>query len=238
MNTCIAKKITHPQAYELCQARIDHAHITGKPMTERPFYYQNMENNDLYHDIYGCLAYPTEVTEKDIGRPGYVAIVAVLKNSKPVEQSGFLLIEEAESKDVFTLLTHILDMREKYGYGLHPELLSSWWGDSDRFISTLGRFNETIKGKEIMISPPVDFQDPMSFDNYNHTMRSVITPGRVRFGFGNNKILMNKLQGLYKRDDPAVLAVGGLIHTLLLSVPWMDQHQSNMFVLEEGNANS
>jgi len=231
--TCIIRQITHPQAYELRQARMDHAHITGKPMTERPFYYQNTENGDFYHDIYGCIGYPTEVTEKDIGRPGYVAIVAVLKNTKPVEQSGFLLMEEAESKDIFTLFTHMIEMREKYGYGLHPTLLTSWWGDSDRFITTLARFNETIKDKEIMIAPPVDFQDPMAFDNYNHSMRSVITPGRVRFGFGNNKILMNKLQEVYKRDDPAVLAVGGLIHTLLLSCEWMDQHQSNAFVIEE-----
>jgi hypothetical protein len=235
IDNCIIKQVVHPQAYELRQARIDNALVTGKPLTERPFYYENITSGEQYHGLYGCIAYPTEVSEKDIGRPGYVAVVAVLKNSKPVEQSGFLLMEEAESKDVFTLLNYILEMREKYGYGLHPDLLSSWWGDSDRFISTLGRFNESIKGKEIMIAPPVDFQDVMAFDNYNHSMRSVITPGRVRFGFGNNRILMNRLQGLYKRDDPAVLAVGGLIHTLLLSCEWMDQHQSNVAVVEENN---
>jgi hypothetical protein len=231
--TCIIKKITHPEAYALRQARIDHAVVTGKPMVERPFYYENIENGEQYHDLYGCIAWPTEVTEKDIGRPGYVGIIAVLKTTKPIEQSGFLLMAEAESKDVATLLTHAINFREKYGYGEHPTLLSSWWGDPERFITTIALFNAHIPSKEIVVSPPVDFYEPKAFDNYSHSLRSVITPGRVRFGFGNNTILMNRLQGLFKRDDPAVLAVGGLIHTLLLSCEWMDQHQSNMFVLEE-----
>jgi hypothetical protein len=230
--TCIIRKITHPEAYELRQARLDHAHITQKPMVERTFYYENVKNGEQYHDLYGCIAWPTEVTEKDIGRPGYVGIIAVLKTNKPVEKSGFLLMEEAESKDVATILTHAINFRQKYGYGLHPTLLSSWWGGPERFITTIALFNQHFQSKEILIAPPVDFYEPKAFDIYSHSMRSVITPGRVRFGFGNNTILMNRLQ-LYKRDDPAVLAVGGLIHTLLLSCEWMDQHQPNMFVLEE-----
>lgn len=232
--SCIIKKITHPEAFGLRQARLDEAHITKQPMIERPFYYQNIENGHEYHDIYGCIAWPTEVNERDIGRPGYVGIVAILKNQKPVEEAGFLLMAEAESKDIATLLIHALTFRHKYGFGLHPTLLQSWFGDPERFVTTIARFNEHHKGKEILIAPPVDFYEPKAFDIYSHSLRSVITPGRVRFGFGNSNILMNRLQGMYKRDDPAVLAVGGLVHTLLLSCEWMDQVSQNMFVIEEG----
>jgi hypothetical protein len=232
--TCIINKITHPYAYELRQARIDNAIVTNKPLVERPFYYEHTEKKEQYHDLYGCIAFPTEVTEKDLGRPGYCGIIAVLKTDKPVEQSGFLLMEEIESKDVATLLTHAINFRQKYGYGLHPTLLQSWWGDPERFVTTIALFNQHHQDKEILIAPPVDFYEPKAFDIYSHSMRSVITLGRVRFGFGNNTILKNRLL-LYKRDDPAVLAVGGLIHTLLLSCEWMDQVRENAFVVEEEN---
>jgi hypothetical protein len=230
----IIKKITHEFAYELRQARIDHAIVTGKPAIERPFYYENTENGEQFYDLYGCIGWPTEVSEKDDGRPGYMAIIGVIKDAQPIEMPIFRLLAEAESKNIPTLLIQMLAMREKFGYGLHPTLLSSWWGDPERFITTLAIFNERNLGKELMVSPPVDFYNSKRFDDYARSMQSTISKDIEikRFKFSGLDILKNRLRE-FKRDDPAVLAVGGLIHTLLLSCEWMDQHQSNMFVLEE-----
>lgn len=233
--SCIIKKITHPEAYELRQARLDEAHITKQPFVERPFYYQNTENGEQYYDLYGCVGWPTEVSEKDEGRPGYVAIVGAVKDEQPIKEPIFRLLAEAESKNIPTLLIQMLTMRHKYGYGQHPTLLQSWFGDPERFITTIARFNENHKSKELMVSPPVDFYNPTRFDDYARSMQSTISKDIEikRFKFSGLEILKNRLRE-FKRDEPAVMAVGGLVHTLLLSCEWMDQVSQNMFVIEEG----
>ena len=75
----VIKKIIHPYAYELRQARLDEAHITGQPLMDRPFYYENIETGEQYYDILACIGWPTEVSDKDEGRPGYLGIVGVIK---------------------------------------------------------------------------------------------------------------------------------------------------------------
>jgi hypothetical protein len=231
----IIKKVTHEYAYELRQARLDEAHITGQPMIERPFYYENLLTGEQYYDVFGCVAWPTEVSDKDDGRPGYVGIVGVVKDEQPIEEPIFRLLAEYESKNIPSLLQKMIELRWLYGYGQHPTLLATWWGDSDRFVSTLARFNEKHKGKELMVAPPVDFQLPTKFDDYARSMQSTISKDIEikRFKFSGLDILKNRLRE-FKRDEPAVMAVGGLIHTLLLSYSWMDQAQENIFVIEEG----
>jgi len=231
----VIKKIIHPYAYELRQARLDEAHITGQPLMERPFYYEHLETGEQYYDIKACVGWPTEVSDKDEGRPGYLGIVGVIKDDQPIEEPIFRLLAEAESRNIPTLLITMLAMRTRYGYGQHPTLLTTWWGDQDRFISTIARFNEKHRGKELMIAPPVDFQLPTRFDDYAGSMQSTISKDIEvkRFKFSGLDILKNRLRE-FKRDEPAVMAVGGLVHTLLLSHNWMEQAQSNVFSIEEG----
>ena len=232
--TCIIKKITHPFAYDLRQAREDFAKITNKPLIERPFYYENIQNGHQYLDIYGCVGWPTKVSEVDDGRAGYVAIVAAGRDEHPIETPVFALLAEYESKNVPSLLNFMLEMREKYGYGLHPTLLTSWWGDSDRFIVPLAMVNEKLVGKEIMLAPPVGFQDKTHFDDYARSMQSLISKDIKikRFQFMEGlEILKNRLRE-FKLDEPAVVAVGGLVHTLVLTMPWMEQVQDNVFVVD------
>ncbi len=236
------KKITHPFPVEIVQARIDEAIVTGKAQTEKPFWYENTENNQCYYDLCGCVGWPSDVTEKDDGMPGYIAIVAVVKmgeNSSP-RDAPFQLLAEYESKDVPSLLRQMLKLREEWGFGLHPDLLQAWTGTPDRFISTIALLNEGLRERggerqAILISPPDDYDDPKAFDNYVRSLQSCVTPDNVRFYFGGNDILRNKLIGEFKRDNPAVLAVGGLVHSLLLRCEWLDQQRENAFVVEEVN---
>ena len=232
--------VTHPHPWEILQARIDQAWITNQPLIERPFWFENTVTGQLYYDILGCVGFPTEVSDRDEGMPGYVGIIGIIKpktEGKPVQDAAFQLLTERENKDVPSLLDTIIEIREEYGFGLHPDLLQAWFGDPERFITTLALKNErlTTGGKErdaIMIKPPIDFGNPMTFDNYVRSLQSVIIPGKVRFYFGGCEILRNKLRE-FKRDCPAVMAVGGLIHSLLFETLWMDSTQSNVFTVEE-----
>jgi hypothetical protein len=231
------RKITHPEAYELRQARIDEAIVTNQPLIERPFWYES-DSGMCFYDLYGCIGWPTEVTEKDEGRPGYVAIVGIVKGKRAPQDSVFHLCAEAESKDIPTLLQHIIDLRSAWGFGLTPGFLQTFFGDPERFITTLALLNERLMQQggdrqAILITPPDDFYVPKAFDHYVRSMHSVVVPGKVRFGFGGNEILKNRLKE-FLRDDPAVFAVGGLIHSLLSRTMWMDQARENAFNIQEG----
>jgi len=230
------RKVIMPQAYETQQARTDHAIITKQPLIARPFWFES-DSGQTFYDLYGCQGWPTEVTEKDDGRPGYAAIVGIVKGQRKPQDAAFHLLAEAESKDIPTLLDHMLALRSEWGFGIHPGFLQTWFGDPDRFITTTALLNERLMqtgGEQmaILMSPTDDFYSPKAFDTYVRAMHSVIVPGKIRFGFGGNEILKNRLRE-FKRDDPAVMAVGGLVHSLLSRCMWMDQTRENCFTIEE-----
>ena len=231
-------KVVHPYAYELMQARVDEAIVTKQPLVERPIWYENVESKQRYYDLYGCIGWPSEVSDKEVGMSGYVAVVGVVKSigDRPVADAAFQLLAEAESQDVPTLLNCIVDLRQEWGFGLHPGLMQGWFGDPERFVTTLALRNERLMAKggdkqAILIIPPDDFYTANPFDEYVRSLRSAIVQGKTRFYFGGNNLLKNKLRE-FKRDDPAVYAIGGLIHSLLSRTMWMDQNRENIFTVE------
>lgn len=236
------KRVTHPDALSISRTWMDEAIVTGQPRVEYPFWYENIDTGQMYYDLYGCIGWPSEVSDKDEGMPGYVAIIGVVKPKTQikVQDALFILLAEKESRDVPTLLSHLLDIRNEYGFGLFPGFLQTFLGDPDRFITSLALLNERLTidhqhKNAILVSPPNDYYEPKAFDHYVRSLRSTMMPDKVRFYFGKNDILKNKLKG-FKRDDPAVYAVGGLIHSLLAQCTWMGFARENMFnVLEEGD---
>lgn len=236
---CKIEKVSFPDAWQTHQARLDEAIVTGRPMMERPFHYRNTENGQLYHDLYACVGWPSEVSDKDAGRPGYVAIVGVLKlKTIPIDKTPFQLLAEAENRDVPTLLDKVLELRQEYGFGLYPGLLQTLFGDPERYITILALLNEDLmkdgKGEKmaILVAPPDDFYDIKVFDNYARSLRSSLMPGRQRLYYGNCNIIKNRLSE-FKRDDPAVYAVGGMAHSLLSRTMWMDQVRESAWTIDD-----
>ena len=244
MSKCVIKHISHPFAHELWQARKDHAHITNQPFVERPYWYQDTETNYVYHDLYACLAWPSEVSERDTGLPGYAAIVGILRPKDldkethyDAKDAKFILLAESEDKDVPSLLGKCLEMRQKYGYGVQPSLLKVWFGDPDRFWQPVALFNERLgEQKALLVTPADDFYTPKIFDNYLRSFEScnLHDEEKTRFYFGGHTILRDRL-GEFYRDDPAVLAIGGLVHSLLGRCMWMSQTEqgAGCFTVEE-----
>ena len=138
------KKITHPDAPELRQARHDEAIVTGQPFVERPFWYENTETGQTYYDLAGCIGWPTQIDDKKEDLPGYIAVVGIVKSKKEEDPKDavFQLLAETESKDVPTLLSKMLELRQEYVFGLHPHLMQAWFGDPARFVNTLALLNE------------------------------------------------------------------------------------------------
>lgn len=235
------KLITEPYPIETLQARIDQANLTGKPMVERPFYYRNTETGQCYYDLYAGLGWPSRATSKGPGLPGYIGIVGVVKSDKvKPEDARFQLLAELESKDVPDLIRKFLEIRPQYGFGLYPGLMQTLIGDAERFITTMALINERLieSGGEkaaVLIMPPDDFYEPMVFDIYMRSLRTCWMEGQERLFSGFNKILKVRVNE-FLEDDPAVMGLGGLIHTLMLRCTWLDQTRENAFVVEDGYA--
>jgi hypothetical protein len=234
------KKITHPQAFELRQARLDHAHITGQPMIERPHYYEHVETGQQYHELFGCIGWPNVITDKNktSNKPGYIAIVGIIKNNTPPKRAPFRIMEEFENHNIITLFAEMLRMRSEFGFGLHPELLRAWFGDCDRFVTELALFNEELirnggEDRSIQIVPPDDFQNTKVFDIYIRAITRALNKDNQRLYYGGNAVLKNRVREFMDKD-PVIMGMGGLIHSLLSRTMWLDQARSNCFVLEEG----
>jgi len=235
--------VSHPYAFEIYQSLRDEANITGTQLIERPFWFEDIETGRLYHEIMGCIGYPSEVQDKDSGMPGYICILGIVRPDKELEyykpvDAKFLLLDEFQSKDIGTLLNKCIELREKYGYGIQPELLKVFYGDAERFQTTVALFNDKLARKyghennALLITPPVDMYSPMVFDQYLRALKSCLLPGQLRLYFGENEILKNDLRE-FKRDCPSVFAIGGLIHSLLTHCSWMSDARSNAFAVEE-----
>lgn len=233
--------IAHPYAWQLTKARQDQATITGQEMVERPWWYRHTEIGQCYHDIVSCISWPDEVTGAGEARPGYIAIIGIVRADESpehidAEDANFQMLEEFESGDVQTLLKKYLNLRQRYGFGIQPDLLTMIYGDSERFEGVVGLFNERLHSRThnetnaISIVPPDDFDMPMTFDLYMRSLRSVLTADSLRLYFGHTVILKNRLRE-FRRDDPAITAVGGLVHTLISRCLWMSDTGSNVFTI-------
>ena len=244
---CNIEKIVHPYAWELLQSRVDESIITGQPMTERPFWYRNKSTGQLYYSLYGCIGFPSELTSTSAEEPGYIAVIGVVKpqkeGDKPIQNANFQMLAEYESKFVHLLLEQLLIMRQEWGFGLHPELLHTWFGDFERYIPQLARLNETLieKGGEtqtVLVGPFDDFENPRRFDEYWRDLQSVLNKEKQRLFFGGCDVLKTKLLRSFNRDNPAVLAMGGMVHSLMARTLWMDHTRTNCFTLDEDSLKS
>ncbi len=242
-NKSIIKLVTHPYAVDLLRSRIDRAKVTNQDLIERPYWFKNIETGQLYYSLFGCIGWPSEVTDKSDGLPGYVAIVGVVRPDEKLDHSNpidakFQLLAEAENKDVPLLLKECLSLREEYGFGVHRDLLRVWLGDPDRFLTTLALANERLIAQDgeraaILVGPPDDFYVQKIFDNYVRDLKSVLIKETKRFYLGYNFILQNKLRDGVSMLDPCIVATGGLIHSLLCRCMWMDSQGETAFTVEE-----
>ena len=219
--------VSHPQPWQTLQARTDYAHISGQDVVERPWWYRDNELTYLYYDLFGCVGWPEEVSESKSGKPGYCAIVGVIRDSGevkkiPAKDARFVVLDEFESDDVPTLVAEMVKMRSLFGYGINKMLLTEWYGDAERFQTTLALCNERLgEDKAVWITTGNDSEDPQKFDIFVRSLRSCLVRGKQRLFPGPMNIVGSRLQEFY-RNDPAILAIGGLIHSLLLRVMWMD----------------
>jgi hypothetical protein len=179
--------------------------------------------------------------------PGYAAVVAVVRPKSlgkdthyDPRDAKFVLLCEAESFHAPQLLDKCLEMREKYGFGVTPSLMTLFLGDPERFNNVTALKNELLiehggDHNALLISPPDDFWVPKIWDQYVRALRFSLSKDDHRFWFGELKtgILANRINE-FRTNDPAVMAAGGLVYSLLNRCMWMQQSEgSTIFNVEE-----
>jgi hypothetical protein len=233
------KLVAHPYPWEIMQARMDEAEVTGQPLVERPWWYEHEPSGFLFFDLFGCIGWPTEISDtSEPEMPGYAAVIGVIRPSDTLEPispkaAKFMLLAEFEHRDVPTLLAQVVKMRQRFGFGIRPDTMTAWYGDPNRFLPTVCLYNESLpQGKDISITPPddIDTVGPKIFDLYARSLRTAIMSRRLNPS--NCQVFRDRLKE-FRRNDPVVMATGGLIHTLLNRCLWMDSAGQTVFRLED-----
>jgi len=242
----IIRHISHPEPAALYQARKDHAAVTGKDFAELPYWFEDTTTGVLFHALYACIGWPSEVSDKDLGMPGYAAVIGIIRPDDlkkdthyDPRDAKFLLLDEVQDADVPTLIKKCLELRGKYGFGVQKDLMNIWYGDPERFLTVMALANERLIDKDgersaFLIVPPDDFYVPKIFDNYVRSLQSVMMRGALRLQFMAHCTILRSRIDEFRRQDPAVLAAGGLIHTLLNQCMWLGQIEGKtVFNVEE-----
>ena len=128
-------------------------------------------------------------------------------------------------------------MRQKYGYGQGSDLFHVWYGEHERFATFVSDFNHQLELNEqkvegIYLSPPHDYDKQNAFEIYLNRVRASLTRdavGKKVLYLGNCVKLRNHIQNLPHdsavkgsiEDYPAITALGGTIHSLMILRPWM-----------------
>lgn len=220
------------------QARRDFALIQKQRVVEPAYWFRNTETGEEYHGLYAGIGWPQRVTEKGDQLPGYAVIVAVTKGQGVAEDAAFKIVEEIESLSVDLLIQKCIKLRARWGFGVHPHLMRVFLGDYRQFEMVVANYNARVIESDgddrqaFIVSPPDDFDNLQAFDIFVRRLQSVLTAKAKRLYLGDHEIIKNRILS-FRRDDPAIMALGGLVHALLLRTPWMEQSTPSVFQLLE-----
>uniref|UniRef100_A0A6M3LHZ5 Uncharacterized protein n=1 Tax=viral metagenome TaxID=1070528 RepID=A0A6M3LHZ5_9ZZZZ len=219
-------------------ARRDFAIVTGVKQYDPPYWFVDKETNKEYKGIYGCIGWPGAVmNERDSEQPpGYAAVIGVQR-----EDERFHLLEEVDALSPKLLIDKCLRMRTRWGFKVHPSLLQVFIGDHLRFELIVAQFNSMMisqrgkgsVGEAFIVSPPDEQENPKHWDIYFRQLQYVVAPEVKLLILGKIGTLLRNQLTEFKRDNPAVLAVGGLMHTLLGRTPWKTRTEDAVWIMPE-----
>jgi hypothetical protein len=226
---------------ETMMARRDFAHVTKTRVVEPPYWFRDTATGLEYHGIYGAIGWPQRLSERGDERSGYGVVVGVrkIKGQDPGD-ARFDVLEEIQelSGSEGLLIKSCVEMRSRWGYGVHESILPVFYGDHRPFELVVADFNtriaETMNNDRhaFIVTPPDDYDNAKAFDVFMGRLASVLAEKSKRLYLGNHDVIKNRIQA-FKRDDPAIMALGGLVHVLLLRQSWMEQSTESVWQMED-----
>ena len=203
--------------------------ITGERYTRKPTYYRNIQTGVEYCHIAGGIGWPGQ-------KPGFIVILAVIKTEG--KNPSFHVLEELELDSINGLLKTCLPLREKYGFGKGSALFDFWYGENERFDAIVNDFNHGLethndKAQGIYLVPPYDHQETNAFEIWVNSIRGCLkrdASNKPELYLGSCTKLRNYLQSSpfdvavkgSIEDSPALAALGGVVHSLMMLRPWLE----------------
>lgn len=218
------------QGFERTQARIDWAAVCGTGIPAPGVSFRNTINGDDYSYICGALGWPS------VESGGMLMILAV-DNSDEQDPLIRVLEEKPLSVQVSPreIVDGILEIREKYGYGLHRDLMTLWYGNPRK--SAL--FDGFVKN-HVFLHDPAAYDNPHSFGAYLHAARDDATRGLLVLEncprvIGYLKTLPPDAAAADGEEIfPAVFALGAAVYTLRQNRPWRRVGSPRAYNIDDG----
>jgi len=228
----IIEQIRDPNRFSMANEHI--LRILGERRIPKPIIYRHKESGLEYCYLAGGLGWPRDPKEK----PGFAVVVGVDKpDAKTDEKPTMRCLEEAESPTVDGLLKEAVRLQKKYG-AVECEALFRilYAADPERSDTFVHLFNhETPKDPDrVYVVGAYDHDKPNAFERYVNQIFSSLTDdpttGKKRLQIGGCVKLLNYLQTApvdvatkgSAKEYPALSALGGLIHTLMMLMPWTE----------------
>ncbi len=209
-------------------ARKDWADITGNEFTLKLATFLHLSTNKYYCDIVGGIAYPVAAGQEI--KPGIIIIIGI--QAEPNVQ--FCILETYESSDVFQLIEKMVDMRRAYGFGMDSRILPSWYGDQEKYQTLIMKSSEALEKVQgvnagLYLKDTIDRRQPNSFPLY---VRQIFNSLEQKIlDVDHDTIITGYLQSFQREDAekgkteyfPAVGLLGGMIHSLRITKPWLEE---------------
>lgn len=208
-------------------ARRDWAEVTGQELTLRPATFLHIPSKTHYCHIVGGIAYPTATTMEI--KPGALVIIGV-QNEPEVR---YRILESHENNNVFKLIERVVEMRKEYGFGMDSRILPNWYGDQEKYQVLIMKASEALEKAHginagLYIRDTIDRQERNAFPLYVRQIFNALETERL--DVNHDKILIGHMQALQREDAekgrvddfPVVGLLGGMIHSLQIEKPWLE----------------
>lgn len=208
------------------QARTDWAEVTGKRQSLKHNIYIDQRTGWRYCGIVGAVAYQYD-------DPGCYIIAGV--QSEPHQR--IVIMDYAEHTDLYQMITEMAEHQEAYGCRGDINVLNSWIGDPDRYLSIIARVSQVMEkkysgsGGGFYVREPADWQESNKrFAMWTRHLRQAMAEKRVVISqscSGASEI-SNRLQAFPHgavdtgkiEQYPGVGALAALVYTVGIERMW------------------
>ena len=218
-------------------ARKDWAEVTGQELTIKQATFLHDTTGEYYCHLVGGVSYPI-ATGQEV-RSGVLLIIGI--QAEPVIK--FTILESFETLDVFKLIERMVTMRREYLFGKDSRILPNWYGDQEKYQTLIMKASESLEKAHgvnagLYIRDTIDRREKHSFPLYVRQIFHALETKRL--DIHGDKIVTGHLQSFQREDAesgkvddfPLVGLLGGMIHSLQVEKPWLEEEWGTVFTID------
>ena len=178
------------------------AMVTGQKKHHRPHSY--IRGGENYTYIAGSIALPS------LEFPGFLVTAGT-----DYKTNDIICINEFESDVEHELIDEAKRLQEEYGQGV----IQTWYGNPENLMAL-------VNEEDLRVTHPVDYNQTDAFQLYVARIKTALREGHKSLYLKNCERLINHILSFVKEksakkfNNPAIYAIGSLVHTIVTLRPW------------------